>query len=90
MAGLRNLLTGTAALQISPSASLSGARTRSRSTSRENRWLTRAASSADATESLRAQVAALRKAVKSIAALVETGSEESKAVVLALCAALDD
>jgi hypothetical protein len=39
---------------------------------------------------LRAEVAALRKAVKSIAALVETSSEENKATVLALCAALDD
>ncbi len=37
-----------------------------------------------------AEVAALRKAVKSIAALVETSSEENKATVLALCAALDD
>ncbi len=33
---------------------------------------------------------ALRKAVKSIAALVETSSEENKATVLALCATLDD
>ena len=38
----------------------------------------------------RSEVAALRKAVKSIAALVETSSEENKATVLALCAALDD
>ena len=34
--------------------------------------------------------ACCRKAVKSIAALVETSSEENKATVLALCAALDD
>jgi hypothetical protein len=34
------------------------------------------------TESLRAEVAALRKVVKSIAALVETSSEENKATVL--------
>jgi hypothetical protein len=90
MAGLRSVLTGTASLQLTPSASLSGARTRSRSTSRENRWLTRAASSAEDVESLRAEVAALRKAVKSIAALVETSSEENKATVLTLCAALDE
>ena len=51
-------------------------------------WLTHA--TADDLESLRAEVAALRKAVKSIAALVETSSEENKATALALCAALDD
>ena len=90
MAGLRSVLTGTASLQLTPSASGSGALSRSRSTSREPRWLARTASSADATESLRVEVAALRKAVKSIAALVETSSEENKATVLALCAALDD
>ena len=90
MAGLRSLLTGTSTLQLTPSASGAGARTRSRSTSREPRWLTRVTRSADDTESLRAEVAALRKAVKSIAALVETSSEENKATVLALCAALDE
>ena len=91
MAGLRSVLTGTSTLQLTPSASGAGARTRSRSTSREPRWLTRVTRSADDTESLRAEVAALRKAVKSIAALVETmSSEENKATVLALCAALDD
>jgi hypothetical protein len=90
MAGLRSVLTGTSSLQLTPSASGAGARTRSRSTSREPRWLTRVPRSADDTESLRAEVAALRKAVKSIAALVETSSEENKATVLALCAALDE
>ena len=32
----------------------------------------------------------LRKAVKSIATLVATGSDEAKVTMLALCAALDD
>jgi hypothetical protein len=64
--------------------------TSTRSPSREPRWLARAASSADDTESLRAEVAALRRVVKSIAALVETGGEEAKSKMQALCAALAD
>ena len=92
MAGLRGVLTGTSSLQLESPASGSGARTRSRSTSREPpSWrLARAASLADDTESLRAEVAALRRAVKSIAALVEVGGDEAKSKMLALCAALAD
>ena len=92
MAGLRGVLTGTSSLQLESPASGSGTRTRSRSTSREPpSWrLARAASLADDTQSLRVEVAALKRAVKSIAVLVETGGEEAKSKMLALCAALDE
>ena len=92
MVALRgSLLSGTASLTLeSPTSGT--VRARSRSNSREPTWRTSRSNQAHVyeTEALRADVAALKKAVKSIAELLQTNSQESKERVLSLCAALTD
>lgn len=95
MLGLRGVLTGTSSLSLdSPGSAAPGssARARSRSNSREPSWRTARSNLAPAydNEALRAEVAALKKAVKAFAELLQTNSQESRDKVIALCAALTD